>query len=475
MTDLCEGPEVPWGVSEEIASWRRILHQTVGDKRPNLHRAAVELFRLAETVAPMTRQVIVDDLADIVFLAGIEDDEAQEIMAQASKAPKDTPCLNGAGLRKALEPGRNGPAEVPPLRFVNIDAWATREPPPREWAVRDRFPLRNVGLLSGDGGVGKTIVLMQLALAHVLAKDWLGMLLEPGPAVYLNAEDDDAEMHRRFAGIVAHYGVAMSDLKRDLHVLALAGQDAVLGYPDRNGTIHPTPLFERLAEAARDIRPKLIALDTSADIFAGNENDRAQVRQFIGLMRRMAIDANAAVIIAAHPSLTGINSGSGLSGNTAWHNSVRARAYLKSLKAHDGTEPDKTLRQLEFMKSNYGPVAEIVTLRWNAGVFIPEPKAGSLEKRALDAKADEVFLLLLDRFTDQGRTVGDKRGPSYAPASFAKEPEAKAAGPRREALAEAMRRLFAADKIHVENYGRPSRPATKIVAGPAPKLPKAQQ
>jgi hypothetical protein len=43
-------------------------------------------------------------------------------------------------------------------------------------------------------------------------------------------------------------------------------------------------------------------------------------------MTKLAIAANGAVVLVTHPSLTGINSDSGLSGSTAWHNSVRARA-----------------------------------------------------------------------------------------------------------------------------------------------------
>jgi hypothetical protein len=80
-------------------------------------------------------------------------------------------------------------------------------------------------------------------------------------------------------------------------------------------------------------------------------------------------------------------------------------------------------------------------------------------------RPETVFLELLKRFTKEGRTVGDKNGHSYAPAQFAKEPEAKDAGLRKEALADAMRRLFAAKKIHIEQYGRPSNPHHRIVAG----------
>jgi RecA-family ATPase len=371
-----------------------------------------------------------------------------------------------------LEPddaNRDLAAASTPLRFCDIGEWGRRSPSPREWAVPDRFPLRNVALISGEGAVGKSILIMQLGVAHVLGRDWLHALPEPGPFLYLNAEDEENELHRRLADIAAHFGTSLAELKNDLHILALAGQDAVLGYADRDGLIKPTPLFHRLTEAACDIRPKSITLDTSADVFAGNENDRAQVRQFIGLLRRMAIAANAAVIVAAHPSLTGISSGTGLSGNTAWHNSVRARAYMKSFKTEDGEEPDKALRQVEFLKSNYGPVAETVTVRWKNGVFVPEPKAGSLEKYAAVTKADDVFLQLLKRFNRQDRAVGEKPGTSYAPALFEKETEAKAAGLKSGALAGAMRRLFAANKVHIQTYGRPSRRHMRLVAGPAPE------
>ncbi len=349
-----------------------------------------------------------------------------------------------------------------PLVFVKIEDWLDRDPPAREWAVLDRFPLRNVSLLSGEGSIGKTILMQQLAAAHVFGRSWLDTLPEIGDAIYLNAEDEEAELHRRFVDIAKFYDSPLGDLKGHLHVLALAGQDAVLGHVNNGGLVKPTPLFHQLIEAAGDIKPKLIGLDTSADIFAGAENDRSQVRQFIGLLRQMSIVGNSAVIVCAHPSLTGINSGTGLSGSTAWHNSVRARAYLHAL-AVEGTEPDKTLRKLDFMKSNYSAIADSVTLRWKEGVYVVEAKPGSLEAVAADAKADETFMSLLARFDREGRVVSHKpTANNYAPKDFSTEPEAKTAKINKRDLAEGMRRLFKAEKIRVENYGKPSRPYSRI-------------
>jgi RecA-family ATPase len=384
---------------------------------------------------------------------------------RARKAAEQSDTARRAGRRSA----DNGPDTPPtPLAFVNINAWTGRTPPEREWAVRDRFPLRNVALLSGEGSTGKSILLMQLGAAHVLAKDWVQTLPEPGEFLYLNAEDEEDELERRLGAIAEHYGASVADLKRDYHIVARAGQDAILGYPDR-GLIQPTPLFNQLKEAACDIRPKLIGLDTSADIFGGNEIDRTQVRQFIGMLRGMAMAANAAVIVCAHPSLTGINTGTGLSGSTAWHNSVRARAYLTSEKTEDDT--DSGLRQLDFMKNNYGPISASVTLQWKAvgkaGVYLPVSSGSSLDKAAADAKAEHVFIDLLRRYSEQGRDVSHKKGPSYAPAQFANEDAAQTlAGTdakRRKALQNAMNRLFASKRIRTDNYGRPSRPYNKIV------------
>ena len=40
-------------------------------------------------------------------------------------------------------------------------------------------------------------------------------------------------------------------------------------------------------------------------------------------------------------------------------------------------------------------------------------------------------------------------------------------GLNKKALADAMRRLFSSKKIHIEQYGRPSRPASKLALGSA--------
>jgi RecA-family ATPase len=350
-----------------------------------------------------------------------------------------------------------------PLPFVDIGAWQNQPVPERVWTVKDRIPGNNVTLLSGEGSIGKSILSLHLATATVLGKDWLQSLPDPGPAVVVCCEDDTSELWRRLDLIFQHYGAAYTEFK-DLHVLALAGEDALMATPNRNGLMQPTKLFTRVHQAACDLKPRLVVLDNSADIFGGNENDRAQVRQFIGILRGMAIAAGAGVLLTSHPSLVGISSGTGLSGSTAWNASVRSPLYFKRATTDEDEEPDPDLRVLEVMKTNYGRPGETITLKWNNGLFLPVGGISNLEKLAAEQKADETFSAQIIQFSKQGRNVSVKlNAPTYAPAEFAKEPEARAAGLKKADFEAAMRRLLAAGKIRVEPYGPPSRGWTRLV------------
>jgi RecA-family ATPase len=214
-----------------------------------------------------------------------------------------------------------------------------------------------------------------------------------------------------------------------------------------------------LLRTAEKIKPVLIALDTAADMFGGNENDRSQVRQFIGLLRRLAIAGNSAVVLASHPSLSGINTDSGLSGSTGWHNSVRSRLFFKASDSDDETRSDQ--RELIVRKNNYGPKGEIVRMVWRSGVFVPVATPSSMEKAAADQKVESLFLELLDRLVEQGQTLNHlKTSPSFAPRRFAELREAK--GTAATTFAAAMQRLLDAGIIRIESYGKPSNPHQRL-------------
>ncbi|WP_051380296.1 AAA family ATPase [Bradyrhizobium sp. WSM1743] len=331
--------------------------------------------------------------------------------------------------------------------------------PPREWAVRERILKRQVTLLYGDGAIGKSLLTLQLACSTVLSRGWFGSDPEPGPVIYLGAEDDEDELRHRLHDIAAHYNEPFSELIiNGLYASSYAGQDMTLARFDSDGYIEQTPLFRALWGRAQIIRPVMIILDTLSDIFDGDENNRGQVAAFVAQLRSLAIAANCAVIVNAHPSQAGSNTGT--SGSTAWHGKVRGRLHLRAANKDEG---ESGLRVLEYKKVQYGPLPPKLMLRFQNGIFVPEVPGGSTDPQIAEQRAEQVFLDLLDRFTRQGRNVTDKKGTTYAPACFAKEREATSEKLNKVALADAMLRLFDAGKIRVVTEGPRSKQRSRIV------------
>jgi RecA-family ATPase len=160
-----------------------------------------------------------------------------------------------------------------PLTFVDVGVWQDQPVPPQEWVVLNRIPAENVTLLAGDGATGKTTIALQLCVgAHV--GDWLSATVEPGPTVFFTAEETEKELHRRLAAILGSRGLQFRDIASDFHPYCCPADDPTLGAPDRSGIIRPTPLFRRLQEAVRDVRPRLVCIEAAADVFGGDENKR---------------------------------------------------------------------------------------------------------------------------------------------------------------------------------------------------------
>jgi DNA polymerase len=348
------------------------------------------------------------------------------------------------------------------LVFIDMSRWDFEPTPEQEWIAYNRIPRRECVLFSGEGGAGKSIEQLHLSIAATLGLNWLGVTPEQGPAIFIDAEDDEKVLHRRTKAIAAHYDVSIADMiEGGLHVVSWRGCDAALAVTAQNGKIQPTPLYQRLLEAAGDIKPVIIGIAASANVFAGNENDRAQVQQFVGLLTRVAMAANGSVVLISHPSLTGINTETGLSGTTQWHNSVRARYFMRGVKPEAGEPLDTDLREIVFKKNNYGSISETIVLRWNNGLFLPV--GTSADQAAKETIAQDVFLALLKRLRSQNRYVSDKPSQNYAPTTFAKEDEAKRAGLTKRDLERAMRLLFQRDVIWNEPVdGKPSRRSYRI-------------
>lgn len=283
----------------------------------------------------------------------------------------------------------DGPAPRPEsLDFLDLPAQEGRELPARRWLVEGMVPLGQVTMISGAGGLGKSLLSMQLSTACATGRPFLDKTALRCPVVAVHCEDSDDELKLRQADINAHFGLSWRELG-DLHAISREGRDNLLQSVDKYGKLQgPTQFYRLLRKKIMGWGAKLLILDSLYDIFGGNENSRPEVRKFAILVKQLALDMDGAVVVLAHPSVGGLTDGSGRSGSTAWDASVRSRLYLTRAEVED----DRDMRELRSMKANYSGLDRPTRLKWDKGVFLVQGGGGGWKSPIALAESDHEIL-----------------------------------------------------------------------------------
>jgi hypothetical protein len=138
--------------------------------------------------------------------------------------------------------------------------------------------------------------------------------------------------------------------------------------------------------------------------------------------------------------------------------------YLRSPQGEKDEQPDSDLRELQFLKNNYGRLAERIVLRYRNGVFVPEPGMSIIERAAREKAIDDAFLAVLGKLIASNRPVNPSPNASnYAPTVIASHPDGKVHG--RKDYQTAMERLIDASKIHIAEVGPPSKKVRFLALG----------
>ncbi|WP_456673372.1 AAA family ATPase [Bradyrhizobium sp. RDM12] len=99
------------------------------------------------------------------------------------------------------------------IKIIDPSDWEGQPIPERQWYLEGLIPNRQVTLLSGDGGTGKSLLAYQIGLAGVLGVETIEYRPAQGRVVYLAAEDDEGELKRRGHDILTAMGRTFADLK----------------------------------------------------------------------------------------------------------------------------------------------------------------------------------------------------------------------------------------------------------------------
>lgn len=259
-----------------------------------------------------------------------------------------------------------------PLTVEPVSAWAHRPAPaPREWVVEGMIPAGRVASLLGNGGLGKTLLAVQLGVHIATGRDLFGTPVSGGPVLGIFCEDEQDELERRWRSACAGEGLSLADVDR-FYALSRDGQDSLLCTFERDH-IKLTAFYHELEATVRALEPRLLILDTAADLFAGDFMSTPQVRQFLKIaLGGLCVRYGCAILLLAHPSASAMSTGDGGGFSTAWNNSVRSRLYLRRPKGDDPEEAQDR-RVLEVRKSNYAADGNAVPLLFQDGYFVRDP------------------------------------------------------------------------------------------------------
>jgi hypothetical protein len=193
----------------------------------------------------------------------------------------------------------------PPSRFKLVERTANRlfigEPPPVNWLVRGIFPLGACCLVASPPNVGKSFLSLDMAAkvaGHRGEQYAFGAAVAAhGRAVYVSAEDDEPEIHRRLWSLCA--GV----MPERLHVLSLpdVGHFGIIEADRQTKEYKATEAWRDLVAEIRDLSGvKLVLLDTLQALTTGDTNTVEATQPLMNEATALAAATGACVLLVHH-------------------------------------------------------------------------------------------------------------------------------------------------------------------------------
>lgn len=192
-------------------------------------------------------------------------------------------------------------------QFLVTESQLRNEPPPRKFLVQSILPMGAVCLLASPGGLGKSMLLLDLALKT--ATEWRGIdfskngdffghdIMKRGPVLFLTAEDCQEEMDIRL------YSLGKNRPLPDfpLIVAPLLGIRGALPMirPSPNG-IEKTHSYYELVDYAKKLKPVLIIADPLSALTDCDMNRPELASPTIQAFVDLATETGACVLVTHH-------------------------------------------------------------------------------------------------------------------------------------------------------------------------------
>jgi hypothetical protein len=258
------------------------------------------------------------------------------------------------------------------LRVLDTERMLVTEPPPVPWIAEPLLARGAVTMLVGREGHGKSLLALALAAGIGHGGSVAGIACAPGRVLLIDAENGEAEIHRRVRGLGVKPGTLITveaqqfDLREDARDVEML---------------------------LRKVRPEVLVLDSLRSLAPGlDENDSGPVEAALGPLRGLSRTHQCATLIVHHAG----KANNGYRGSTA----IGAAVELGFRLDRAGEDPHR--RTLTCWKSRLAPEPPPRTLAIEAGdgritFTAAEPVPSTPATSRTDELADRFAAIVAER------------------------------------------------------------------------------
>lgn len=206
---------------------------------------------------------------------------------------------NAAVIAQAVAQTR---ATIVAAPFAPVAPIVASQIPPRRWLYGRAAIAGFLSFLVAPGGAGKSALAMVEAVAMASGRELLSgeSPVRPLRVWVHNAEDDLAEMERRLAAVLQHFGLTYADLNGNLYMTSGRGMKLQVARTGRDGPEIVPGVVDALVERLVTAKIDVLILDPLGALHTLPENSNEAANLLSGALREVAHRADAAVIILHH-------------------------------------------------------------------------------------------------------------------------------------------------------------------------------
>ena len=312
-------------------------------------------------------------------------------------------AIEGARRKWAVPDPKNTLAEeTSDLKAAPLGNFNFASIPPREWILGNRLIKNFVTVTIAPGGLGKSTLTMQEAVAIATGKPITGDVIHTSGNVWIyNNEDPLDELQRRLAAICINWDIPVAGVAETLFVNSGVTRRLLVAQRIANGTITTPDVAPLIEELQRNEIAALI-IDPFVRVHNLSENANDEIDFVTSQFTRIAQEAGCAISLVHHTRKAPAGTPTSYAGNmdagrgaSALSNAVRVAHTLVSMSEKDAEKlnvpPEDKWQyvRLDDAKGNMTPPAQRARWFQRKGVALPNEN----DKLGLDP--DEVGVLEL--------------------------------------------------------------------------------